>query len=127
MGLEGIESISFKSEGLLHLSEAGVTLEWTETRHSESVSISRIGTDVTTFEPEVLDLPFERLAGAWVIGGWWRPRLELRAASLDDLAMVPGARGVTVMLRIHRRDRDVARAVAREIQDRSSSHPHGGT
>ena len=118
MGLDGIESVSYQSDGLLHLTDTGLLLEWTETRTSEKVSLERIGTDVTTFEPELLELPFERLAGAWVIGGWWWPRLELRAATLDDLAGAPGARGVTLVLKIHRRDRETARAIAAEVQAR---------
>ena len=118
MGLDGIESVSYKADGLLHLTDTGLLLEWTETRTSEKVSLERVGTDVTTFENELLELPFDRLAGAWVIGGWWGPRFELRAVTLDDLAGAPGARGVTLVLRIHRRDREIAKAIAEEIQKR---------
>lgn len=118
MGLDGIESVSYKSDGLLHLTDDGLLLEWTETRTSEKFSLERIGTDVTSFEAEALELPWHRLAGAWVIGGWWRPRLELRATTLDDFAGAPGARGVTLVLRIQRRDREIARRIAGEIQSR---------
>ena len=95
MGAWGIESISYRADGLLHLTDQGVTLEWTETRTHEQVSIDRVGTDVETFPREGVDLSVSQLAGAWVAGGWWRPRLELRVRLAQDLEGVPGKRGVT--------------------------------
>ena len=44
MGLDGIESVSYKADGLLHLTDTGLLLEWTETRTSEKVSLERVGT-----------------------------------------------------------------------------------
>lgn len=113
--LEGIKSVSYRLEGLLHLTDDGIALEWTETRTIEQVSLGRIGTDVDESAVDVVEVPMERLLGAWVIGGWWWPRLELRARSFEDFAQVPGVRGVTLSLRIHRRDRELAQAIARRI------------
>lgn len=113
--LEGIKSVSYRLDGLLHLTDDGITLEWTETRTVEEVSLDRVGTDVDEAGTVSLEVPMERLAGAWVIGGWWWPRLELRARGFEDFEQVPGVRGVTLSLRIHRRDRALANAIAGEI------------
>lgn len=118
MGLEGIESVSFRVDGLLHLTADGLRFEWDETRTSERFSLERTGTDVEHYALEPLDLPFDRIAGAWVIGGWWWPRLELRARALEDWEGVPGARGVTLVLRLARRDRALAEAIASQITRR---------
>lgn len=118
IGFEGIESVSYRLDGLLRLADQSVTLEWTGTRTTEQVSLDKIGTDVDKLPLDWFELPFRRIAGAWLIGGWWRPRLELRARGYDDLAGVPSRRGVTLRLRIHRRDRGLARAIASEIEAR---------
>ncbi len=118
IGFEGIESVSYRLDGNLLLSDASVTLEWTGIRTTQQVSFDKVGTDDDALPLEWFDLPFERIAGAWVIGGWWRPRLELRARGLDDFNGVPSARGVTLALRIRRRDRGLARAIASEIAAR---------
>ena len=116
LAFEGIESVSYCLDGFLRLADQGVTLEWAGTRTSEQVSLDRIGTRVVELPLEWVELPFQRLAAAWVIGGWWWPRLELRARSVEDFDEVPTARGITLRLRIHRRDRELARAVAAEIE-----------
>jgi hypothetical protein len=116
IGFEGIKSVSYRADGLLHLHDEGITLEWTETRTIDEVSLENIGTNVDASAADGLEVPMSRLAGAWVIGGWWWPRLELRARGLEDFQYVPGVRGVTLSLRIHRRDRELARAIAREIE-----------
>jgi hypothetical protein len=109
-------SVSYRLDGLLHLTDHGVALEWIETRTLEQVSLEKIGTDVDEVATDILEVPMARLAGAWVIGGWWWPQLELRARGFKDFEEVPGARGVSLRLRIHRRDRALARAIAGEIQ-----------
>ena len=116
LGFEGIESVSYRVDGLLRLADQSITLEWTGTRTTEQVSLDKVGTDVDELPPEWLELPIGRIAGAWVVGGWWRPRLELRARESGDFDGVPAARGVTLPLWIHRRDRGLARALALEIQ-----------
>ena len=118
IGFERIESVSYRLSGLLRLADQGVILEWTGTRTTQQVSLDKIGTDVDQLPLECFELPFGRIAGAWVIGGWWRPRFELRARQDEDLNGVPSTRGVTLSLRIHRRDRGLAHAIASEIAAR---------
>lgn len=127
MGLEGIESVSYRVDGLVHVTPEGLTLEWNETRTSERFSLERTGTDVEEYELEPLELPFDHLAGAWVVGGWWWPRLELRARSLEVFEGVPGARGVTLTLRIKRRDRALARRIAAALHSPHQLETHAGS
>lgn len=124
--IEGINSISYKLEGMLYLSVDGITLEWIETRTTEQVSLSGVGTDVAQAEPDYLEVPMSRLAGAWVVGGWWWPRLELRARGFQDFEQVPGVRGITLGLKIQRRDRELARDIAKEIQASVAAFSSGG-
>lgn len=121
IGFEGIESVSYRLNGLLRLADRSVTLEWTGTRTTEQVSLDKVGTDVDKLPLQWFELPFGRIAGAWVIGGWWGPRLELRARGFDDLDGMPSKRGVTLRLRIQRRDRGLARAIALEIEARAAA------
>jgi hypothetical protein len=114
----GIESVSYRVDGLLRLADKSVILEWTGTRTTQEVSFDKIGTDVDELPPQWLELPFGRIAGAWVVGGWWWPRLELRARGLEDFIGVPATHGVTLRLRIHRRDRGLARTIVFEIERR---------
>lgn len=118
VGFEGVKSVSYRLTGLLHLTDTSVTLEWTGTRTTEQVSLDDIGTTVDQLPLEWFELPYQRIARVWVVGGWWRPRLDLRAHRGDDFAGVPATRGVTLSLRIHRRDRALARAIASEIEVR---------
>lgn len=125
LALEGIESVSYRFDGFLRLADQSVTLEWSGTRTTEQVSLDKIGTDVDEFPLEWLEVPFRRLAAAWVIGGWWWPRLELRARGVEDFDQVPAARGITLRLRIRRRDRGLARAIASEIEARVAAAARG--
>lgn len=118
MDLSGIESVSHRADGLLYVTADGVRLEWAEVRTVERFSLERIGTRVVKLTPEWLELPDACIAGAWLAGGWWAPRLELRTRELAHLDGVPGARGVTLPLRIHRRDRALAGTIATEITRR---------
>jgi hypothetical protein len=127
MGFSGIESVSHRADGILRLTEQGVTLEWAEVQTVQQVSLERVGTDVNELPPDWLELPSERIAGAWLVGGWWSPRLDLRARGMEDFEGVPGVRGVTLGLRIHRRDRPLASAIARAIASRVEARQLGAT
>jgi len=127
MGFGGIESVSHRADGILRVTEQGVALEWTEVQTVQQVSLDRVGTDVNELPPEWLELPSERIAGAWLVGGWWSPRLDLRAREIEDFEGVPGVRGVTLSLQIHRRDRPLARAIAQAIASRNEARHLGAT
>ena len=127
IGFSGIESVSHRADGILRVTEQGVTLEWAEVQTIQQVSLERVGTDVNELTPDWLELPSERIAGAWLVGGWWSPRLDLRAREMEDFEGVPGVRGVTLSLRIHRRDRPLASAIAQAIASRIEARQLGAT
>ena len=111
MGLDGLRSVSYRIHGLLHLDGDVVTFEWSTSRHSERVSLTSVVVADDATPPELLDVPTQWVAGAVLVGGWWRPRLVLRGRRLDAFDGVPGAGVGAVTLRIARRDRPVAAAM----------------
>ncbi|MCC7133439.1 MAG: hypothetical protein IT352_12350 [Gemmatimonadales bacterium] len=121
VGTAAIESVSYRTEGLLHLADWGFLLEWTTTQTTQRVSmVGEVGTDVKQLPKESVEVPFEDVASIRLVG-WWHPRLEIRAKGLDVFAGVPGAQGVNVWLRVERRDRSLARAHAIEIGERAAA------
>jgi hypothetical protein len=122
VGPTGVEKVSYRIEGLLQLTDWGLILDWSETRTTARVSMmGEVGTDVEELPPQTVEVPIEQIASVWVIGGWWRPQLEIRVKGLDVLRGVPGARGVTLRLAIQRRDRSLARAHAIEINEMAAA------
>lgn len=125
IGTAAIESVSYRTEGLLHLADWGFVLEWTKTRTTQRVSmVGEIGTDVEELPQETVEVPIEDVASIRLIG-WWRPQLEIRVKGLDVLRGVPGVQGVTVRLKVERRDRSLARAYAIEIAEMAAAAEQG--
>lgn len=116
--IDGLEvvSVSAKIDGLAHWADGVLTLEWAETQHIDEVSFARVRSDIVAQPPLAVDIPIDTLAGATVAGGWWRPRVELRARYLDAFANIPGARPGRVTLRIKRRDRALAKQLVAVLQ-----------
>ena len=108
--------MSIKLEGLLHLLEDAVSLEWSATRKVESVSLSGIRDEVDHSPVGACDIPLSLISEARLRGGWWAPRLELRAGRLDAFEGIPTAQSGTANLRIRRRDRNTARSVCAAIE-----------
>lgn len=114
---QGVVSISIKLEGLLHVFDDVVSLEWTATRTVESVSLSGIRDEVDQSPVGACDIPMDLIMEARLRGGWWAPRLELRATRLDAFDEIPSAQNGTAKLRIQRRDREKARAACAAINN----------
>ena len=112
LGLDGARSVSYRILGLLHLDGQITTFEWSTTRHSERVSLTGVSVNDDETPLELLDVPVAWIADATLAGGWWRPRLVLRGRRLDAFDGVPGAGLGTVSLRVRRRDRPLAEAMA---------------
>jgi len=112
---EGVWSISYRGEGLLHLDGATLTLEWAATRTTERVAVTGVGTDVEHSPIGTLELPVDWIIGVRLRGGWWWPRLELRARRLDAFDGFPGSKPGMITLKIRRRDRDHAAALVAAI------------
>jgi hypothetical protein len=119
---QGVVSISIKLEGLLHVLDDVVSLEWSATRKVESVSLRGIRDEVDQSPVGACDIPVDLILEARLRGGWWAPRLELRATRLDAFEEIPSAQNGTAKLRIQRRDREKARAVCAEINNASRLH-----
>lgn len=121
---QGVVSISIKLEGLLHVLDNAISLEWTATRTVESVSLSGVRDEVDQSPVGTCDIPMNLILEARVRGGWWAPRIELRSTRLDAFADIPSAQNGTAKLRIQRRDRENARAVCAAI-NHGRSLPEG--
>ena len=112
----GISSVSYRGQGLLHLEGGFLAFEWRTTRKTQRIDGSGVATDVEHSPIGTLEVPVEWITGARLRGGWWRPRLELRAQKLDAFDGFPGKRPDVVRLKIRRRDREHARRFVAEIE-----------
>ncbi len=103
--LTAISSTTFKFSGLLRLDGAVLHLEWEGSAQVEEVESLSVRDETVPLPEEALDLPLEELRSIALLGGWWRPRVELCARSLGALNIVPSEEGGRVALWIARRDR----------------------
>src|SRR5262245_32054161 len=63
VGLTKVESVSYRAEGLLHLTDWGLVLEWTNTRTTQRVSMmGEVATDVEELPLQTVEIPFEEIA-----------------------------------------------------------------
>lgn len=120
---EGVWSISYRGEGLLHLSEETLTLEWATTRTTERVAVTGVGTDVEDSPIGTLEVPVDWITGVQLRRGWWLPRLRLQARRLDAFDGFPGSRPGVITLKIRRRDRDQAAAMVAAINTARATIP----
>ncbi len=112
----GVRSVSYRVEGLLHLTDDTLEFEWTATETTEQVSLTKIGTEVSQSPIGRLELPLDILAEVRLRGGWMLPRLLLRARRLGAFERMPRAKGTTVTLRIRRRFRKQAQEMVAAIE-----------
>jgi hypothetical protein len=108
-------SMSYKFRGQLHILEHGVRIEWGGTASVEEVGTIEVRDDKVHLPDESLDVAFASLYRAQLLGGWWRPRVELQARELAALAIVPSSEAGLVRLWIGRGDRGLAQRMADEI------------
>ncbi len=122
----GARSISYRLDGLLHLVGDMLTFEWAATRRTQLVSLGGVKDQVDESPIGAVQVPQRWITRAQVRGGWWAPRLQLRARRIDAFDGIPGARPGTLTLRIRRRDRAHANAIARVIAPlRAAAVPTG--
>jgi hypothetical protein len=112
LDFDGAQSETYRVHGLLHLDGDTVIFEWSTASRVERVSFTGVEVEDEVTEPELLEVPATWIADARVTGGWWAPRLRLRGRRLDAFTGVPGAGPGTLVLRIARRDRALAGAMA---------------
>jgi hypothetical protein len=61
-------------------------------------------------------VPLSELSSATLRGRWWRPRLEITAATLASVAEVPSTRGARVVLWLSRHDWPLAQELCSELR-----------
>lgn len=113
-----IRDVSRRVDGLLHCDEGGIVLEWELTESVDEVGFLSVSSTRNTYETEMLEVSFDWLASAELVGGILRPRLVLRARGLGVFSDIPGARADRLMLDYIRSDRLVAVAMANAITAR---------
>ena len=123
--LQGIRSISYRVEGLLHVDGHTVVLEWAGTRKTEWVALGSVTDEVDRSPVARREVPVSAIIKVQLRGGWIAPRLELRARNLDVFDGIPGARPGVIRLKIRRRDRKQAAVVA-AVLDRARRLPESG-
>ena len=123
--LQGIRSISYRVEGLLHVDGNTVVLEWAGTRKTEWVALGSVTDEVDRSPVARREVPVSAIIKVQLRGGWIAPRLELHARNLDVFEGVPGARPGVIRLKIRRRDRKQAAVVA-AVLDRARRLPEPG-
>jgi hypothetical protein len=85
-------------------------------RETQRVALDGILSKVEVLPLETIELPVVELVDLRLVGGWWAPRLELRARRLDAFDGIPTARPGVITLRIRRQDRRLAAEMAAEIE-----------
>ncbi|HSE27245.1 MAG TPA: hypothetical protein VLA95_03385 [Gemmatimonadales bacterium] len=113
--LAGARSISWSITGLLHHEVTQLAFEWEGTRRTQGLTLGGAVDRVDQVPAEVVEVPIELVAEAWLTGGWWLPRFIVRGRRLDVFDGLPGALAGRAVLRIERRHRDIAQAMAAEI------------
>jgi hypothetical protein len=112
----GVRRRAGRLEGLLHLSESGLVLEWSGSVEVVQVSGPEVRTRVEAVPATRREIPFERLADV-ALRGWWRPWLEVRTADLEALEGVPAAASGKLSVRLRRADRRAAQHLVVGVRD----------
>lgn len=116
IGWAGIRSVSYELDGLLHLDDDAVVLEWVARRKTEVVGFTGINKEIDESPIARADVPYELITRARLGGWWWAPRLDLYSRDLTTFDGIPSARGSTLALKIRFPDRALAAAVVRSIE-----------
>ena len=106
---------TFRLQGLLAFDGSLLRLEWSGTGAVDAVTGIEVRSETVSLPTECLGIPLHRVRSIRLLGGWWRPRLEVTANDLDALAPVPSSEGGRVRLWLARRDRALAAAVVAAI------------
>jgi hypothetical protein len=105
-------STSFRFHGVLRLDGCALVIEWGGIAQVQAVGALTIRDDRLALPDERIMVPVSHLYPATLAGGWWRPRLTLRAKVLGALAMVPSEELGAVQLWYARADRAAAVAMS---------------
>lgn len=109
-------STTFRFEGRLGLTPAGLHLRWRGVAKVEAVGLTGVRDEELPLPLEELDLPLASLASIALRGGWFWPNVELMGADMDTLGVVPGESLGRVRLWIARSDRRLARQLVETVR-----------
>ena len=124
-GLNAI-STSYRFYGLLRLDGPLLTIEWGGVAQVQNVGALSVRDERMALPDESITLPVTSLYPATVEGGWWRPRLRLRARAQGALAIVPSEDLGTVACWDARSDRPAALDLANALRAAIASTPLPG-
>jgi len=110
-GASVISWTSFTFHGRLGFDGAELQVEWNGTAATDAVEGASVRSDVMALPAESVAVPLTRLRSARLVGGWWRPRVEITGNDLTALAAIPGEQAGEVQFWITRRDRKLAAAL----------------
>lgn len=103
--LSRLTSTKYRFQGRLRLTGDLLLIEWSGTAVVEEVGMLGIAEETVALPHESLALQLDAIANVQLLGGWWRPRIELTGSELDSLRLVPSEDGGRVCFWIARSDR----------------------
>jgi len=103
--LSQVTSTKYRFQGRLRLADRVLEIEWRGTAVVEEVGMLGVAEETLTLPHEAITLPVENIAAARLLGGWWRPRIEITSTDLTSLRIVPSEDGGRVCFWIARSDR----------------------
>lgn len=109
--LRGESTVSwttFTFQGLMHFDGSALHIEWSGIAATDEVEGVSVRSDVMSLPAESVVIPLSRLRSVKLLGGWWRPRLELTGNDMTALAVVPSETASRVYFWIRRGDRRLA-------------------
>lgn len=106
---------TFRLEGLLSFDSGALRIQWSGTGLLDAVTGVDVRSEVVPIPSETLVVPLEQIRSARLLGGWWRPRLELTANDLDTLRSVPSEDGGRLRFWLALGDRRLATQVVAEL------------
>jgi hypothetical protein len=103
--LSQLTSTKYRFHGRMRLTGEVLLIEWSGTAVVEEVGLLGVTEETVTLPHESLALPVEGIAAVRLLGGWWRPRVEITGSDLESLRLVPSEDGGRVCFWIARSDR----------------------
>lgn len=113
---DGPRKVHYNASGILHLEAGILILEWTISERVQQVGILGARDETRDYASEAIEFPVGWIAEVELRGGWWLPRLRLRARWLQAFEGVPGASPAAITLWIPYRYRRLAPPMAAAIE-----------
>lgn len=116
LGTEGAQTVDRQVRGLIHFTGKALIIEWITTETTRRLTLKGLRTEVDDLPLETLEIPIRAVVEVKVEGGWWRPRVVIRAERKGLFEGVPGASAQQLELRIARGDREIAEQLCAEVE-----------